>query len=206
MHKSFGERVPWWFSQWLGTASVPYNYPNQCWLIFIRTIWDKFQRFFFIKVQDISFKRHLKMSFAKCRPLCFVLQFKTWMINTLIFEKNASWIVHFFSEPTHLKMSMSVLRNPTVKSRKTNVQMFGKLLSMHYGDVIMGVLASQLTSLTIAYSTVYSGADQRKHQSSATLAFVRRIHRSPVNSPYKGPVTRKIFPFHDVIMILRNNF
>ena len=52
------------------------------------------------------------------------------------------------------------------------------------------------------YSNVYYnwGADQRKHQSSASLAFVRGIHRSPVNSPYKGPVTRKMFPFDDIIM------
>ena len=41
----------------------------------------------------------------------------------------------------------------------------------HYGDVIMGMIASQIISLTIVYSTVYSGADQRKHQSSASLAF-----------------------------------
>ena len=67
-------------------------------------------------------------------------------------------------------------------------------------DVIMGAMASQITSLAIVYSTVYSGADQRKHQSSASLAFVRGIHRWPVNSPHKWPVTRKIFPFDDVIM------
>ena len=65
----------------------------------------------------------------------------------------------------------------------------------------MGVMASQITSLTIVYSNVYSGADQRKHQSSASLAFVRVIHRGPVNSPHKWPVTRKMFPFDDVIMI-----
>ena len=64
----------------------------------------------------------------------------------------------------------------------------------------MGTMASQITSLTIVYSTVYSGGYQRKHQSSASLAFVRGIHRSPVNSPHKGPVTRKMFPFNDVIM------
>ena len=63
-------------------------------------------------------------------------------------------------------------------------------------------MASQITSLTIVYSTVYSGADERKHQSSASLAFVRGIHRWPVNSPHKGPVTRKMFPFDDVIMTL----
>ena len=67
--------------------------------------------------------------------------------------------------------------------------------------VIMGAIASQITSLTIVYSIVYSDADQRKHQSSASLAFVRGIHRGPVNSPHKWPVTRKMFPFDDVIML-----
>ena len=72
--------------------------------------------------------------------------------------------------------------------------------SNHYDDVIMGAIASQMTSLTIVYSTVYSDADQRKHQSSASLAFVWGIHRGRVNSPHKWPVTRKMFPFDDVIM------
>ena len=72
---------------------------------------------------------------------------------------------------------------------------------IHYSDVIMGTMSSQITSLTIVYSTVYSSADQRNHQSSASRAFVRGIHRCPVNSPHKGPVTRKLFPFDDVIMI-----
>ena len=72
--------------------------------------------------------------------------------------------------------------------------------STHYCDVIMGAMASQITSLTIVCSTVYTGANQRKHQSSASLAFVQGIHRWPVNSPHKGPVTRKMFPYDDVIM------
>ena len=71
---------------------------------------------------------------------------------------------------------------------------------VHYNDVIMSAMASQITSLTIVYPTFYSGVDQRKHQSSASLAFVRGIHRWPVNSPHKGAVTRRIFPFDDVIM------
>ena len=61
----------------------------------------------------------------------------------------------------------------------------------------MGIIASQITSLTSVYSTVYSGADQRKHQSSASPAFVWVIHRG-------WPVTRKIFPFDDVIMCQTN--
>ena len=70
----------------------------------------------------------------------------------------------------------------------------------HYDDVIMTMLASQITSLTVVYSIVYSGVIQRKHQSSASLAFVREIHRGPVNFPHKWPVTRIMFPFDDVIM------
>ena len=62
----------------------------------------------------------------------------------------------------------------------------------------MGAIAPQITSLTIVYSAVYSDADQRKHQSSAPLAFVRGIPRGSVNSPHKWPVTRKMFD--DVIM------
>ena len=58
-------------------------------------------------------------------------------------------------------------------------------IKLHYGDVIMSVMASQIASLTIVYSTVYSGANQRKHKSSASLAFVRVIHRSS-NSPLTG--------------------
>ena len=70
----------------------------------------------------------------------------------------------------------------------------------YYNDVLMTAMASQITSLAIVYSTVYSGADQWKHQSSASLVFVRGIHRWPVNSHHKGPVTRKMFPFDDVII------
>ena len=66
--------------------------------------------------------------------------------------------------------------------------------------LIMDSMASHITSLTIVYSAVYSGADQRKNQSSASLTFVWGIHRGPVNSPHKGPVTRKMFPLDDVIM------
>ena len=64
----------------------------------------------------------------------------------------------------------------------------------------MGPTASQITSLEIVYSIVYSGTDQRKHQNFASLAFVREIRWRPRNSPHKWPVKRKMFPFDDVIM------
>ena len=73
----------------------------------------------------------------------------------------------------------------------------------HYIDAIMGAMAFQITSLTIVYSTVKPKADRRKHQSSVSLASVRGIHRWSVNSPHKGAVTRKMFPFDDVIMIVK---
>ena len=72
----------------------------------------------------------------------------------------------------------------------------------HYNDVIMSAMVSQITGVSIVYSTVCSGSDQRKHRSSASLAFVRVIHRWPVNSLHKGPITRKMFPFNNVIMTI----
>ena len=64
----------------------------------------------------------------------------------------------------------------------------------------MSAMAFQITSLMIVYLIVYSVTDERKHQSSASLAFARGIHWVPLNSPRKWPVTRKMFPFYDVIM------
>ena len=55
----------------------------------------------------------------------------------------------------------------------------------HYNDVIMSAVVPQITNVSIVCSTVGLGADQRKHQSSASLAFVRGIHWWPVNSPHK---------------------
>ena len=91
----------------------------------------------------------------------------------------------------HLLSFKLYIENPTNKS--LGFEISRDFMMTHYSDVI-------ITSLTIVYSTVYSGADQRKHQSSASLAFVRGIHRWRVNSPHKWPVTRKMLPFDDVIM------
>ena len=70
----------------------------------------------------------------------------------------------------------------------------------HYNDVIMGAMASRITCVSVVCSNVCSGAHQRKHQSSSSLAVVRGIHRWLVNSSHKGPVTRKMLPFNDIIM------
>ena len=89
-----------------------------------------------------------------------------------------------FSEPLLVRLSMHIL--------VTQPQ--------HHSDIIMSAVPSQITSVSIVYSTVCSGTDQRKHQSSASLAFVRVIHQWPVNSLHKGPVTRKMLLFDDIIV------
>ena len=98
----------------------------------------------------------------------------------------------------YLKPSLlcNIIRNQSMKC--TLLHRCDCYWCKHYSDVIMAAMAYQITSLMTVYSTVYSGADQRKYQSSASLAFVRGIHRSPVNSPHKWPVL--MFLFDDVIM------
>ena len=65
----------------------------------------------------------------------------------------------------------------------------------------MGATASQITRLMTVYSIVHSGVDQSKCQGSASLTVVRVIHRCPLNSPHRGSVTRKMFPFHDIMNV-----
>ena len=98
------------------------------------------------------------------------------------------------SSPAYLQWSMSV------KRKQIPVSMQEKTIFQHNGNVIMSTMAYQITSLSIVCSTVCSGADHRNHHSSVSLAFVRGIHRWPVNSSHKWPVTRKMLPFDDVIM------
>ena len=73
-----------------------------------------------------------------------------------------------------------------------NITNYNAVILTHYNDGIMRAMASQITCLTIVYSTVYSGADQRKHQSSA----------SPVTGELPAQMfsNAKMFPFYDVIM------
>ena len=73
-------------------------------------------------------------------------------------------------------------------------------LKNHCSDAIMNIMMSLITVASIVYPAVYSGADPRKYQSSASLAFVTGINWWPVNSLHKGSVTWKMFPFDDVIV------
>ena len=84
--------------------------------------------------------------------------------------------------------------------RKNQCCLNHQLGPLHYSNVMMSMMASQITGLTSVYSTVCLGADQRKQQRSASRAFVGGIHRWPMTSPHKWPVIRKMFPFDGVIM------
>ena len=102
--------------------------------------------------------------------------------------------------PTTRKTSGTFWTSTCARQIKGRTRTFTQVKNVLYSDVIMGEIASKITSLSIVCSPVCSDSDQRKHQSSASLAFVGGIYRWPVNSPHKGPVTRKIFTFDDVIM------
>ena len=121
-----------------------------------------------------------------------VAMVQTAFLNTFFFYENGilTQISHGFVRINNMAALVQIMAHAEQAIRHH-----------HYDDVRMGAIASQITSLTIVYSIVYSDADQRKHQSSASLAFVRVIHRGPVNFPHKWPVTRIMFPLDDVIML-----
>ena len=122
-------------------------------------------------------------------------------LNDQITKPSPEPVLTYGPNDIHLKtISQEELKNRVTKIVLKYLRVTWK--RHHYSNVIMGMIASQITSLTIVYSIIYSDADQRKHQSSASLAFVRGIHWWPVNSPHKWPVTRKMFPFDDVIMLV----
>ena len=109
------------------------------------------------------------------------------------------YILSFMAEETMMKTYKEtfVVGNSTACYLKIS---FAITFQWHYNNVVMSEMVTQITSVSIAWSTISSGAHQRKHQSYASLAFVRGIHRWPANSPHKRPVTRKMFPLDDVIM------
>ena len=112
---------------------------------------------------------------------------------------NLSWLSHHQQKWISLRINRSAAVGFRSVLRLMVAWCF-KVIPTHYNDVIMGAMASQITSLTIIYSSIYSDADERKHQSSVSLAFVQGIHWWPVNSLYKRPVTWKMFLFDDIFM------
>ena len=119
-----------------------------------------------------------------------LIQTKIYLVRIIISSLTLHTWIHIDTKPPISPCKESV----------DNVPATFWALNIHYDEVIMDTMAYKITSLAIVYLTVYSGADQRKHQCSASLAFVRGIHRWPVNSLHKWPVTQKMFPLDDVIM------
>ena len=134
-------------------------------------------------------------------PECIVYSQVSNQVFPSIITYRVLWHTWFCSTERNGYTTILLLWWRWMASHRGNDLITGIFCNHHYNDVIMGVMASQITSLTIVYSSIYSDADQRKHQSSASLAFVLGIHRGPVNSPHKWPVLLKMFPFGDVIMM-----
>ena len=123
------------------------------------------------------------------------------------YEGNVSLNTHDIN-PLVVFENFDIWNQNYISHGKINTSLFQALFqlsALHYSDVIRSAMASQITSLVIVYSTVYWGADQRKHKSSASLAFEMGIHRWSVNSPHKGPATQNMFPFDNVIMAVCND-
>ena len=129
---------------------------------------------------------------GQLRGKCFHLMTSSWAS----FWMNNSWRfvwVNCSGIQTCFNFLYHKGYNDTNRDDINDGRMVHAFATMHYSDVIMGTMASQITSLTTVYSTFYSGADENNHQSSASLAFVRGIHRWPANFSHKGPVTQVKF-------------
>ena len=103
-------------------------------------------------------------------------------------DQEISEKAHGIVIPTLVRLNVNLLKPAVVYS----------FHNFQYSDIMMSVMASQITSVSIFYQPFCSDADQRKHQSYTSLAFVRGIHQWPVDSHNKGPVMQKMFPFDEV--------
>ena len=130
---------------------------------------------------------------------CFVyiMQDKCFILTLLKSIVKIHHVSYFFKMNPFLVQTWDLLYNVTYSYNPS--LSWWAVVSLHYSDVLMSTV-SQITSLTIVYSTVHSVADQRKHQSYVSLAFVMGIHRWLVNYPHKGPIMPKMFLFDDIIM------
>ena len=153
---------------------------------------ENVKRFITFQVQQISYTVQLTLAGNRLACDCNTLWLKQWLVTRRHQVTDIDEVLCGSGQAQVLAQVGSSL------VCSTNLSQYGCV--SHYNDVIMSAMASQITSLKIVYPTVYSGADQRKHQSSVSLAFMWGIHRWSVNSPHKWPVTLKIFPFDDVIV------
>ena len=155
----------------------------------------------------IPYTVHLKKYVHSLRLSCFVILWHSVITLALCgFPSQRASNTYTFLDFANgaLRFAVSVKKPWRIWLNKWyphEINRIPELCVDHYSDVTMGAMASRITILPIVYFTVYSGEYHRKHQSSASLAFLRGIHQWPVNSQHKWPVTRKMVPFDDVIMM-----
>ena len=136
-----------------------------------------------------------------CKRIAPLLKF-SWNVSEIVHD-----YVDFFKEKWHrFRMTSSDKVYRKTAASVNNVikwwcTICAKEMNNNYSNVIMSAIAYQITGVLIVCSTIYSGIDQGIHPNSASLDFVRGTHGSPVDSPHKGPVMRKMFQFDDVILI-----
>ena len=115
---------------------------------------------------------------------------------------NTAFVEFWYNQPqfTQIIYNYNQQRNQQTRKRRTRFT-FHKTTCPHYNDVIISAMASRINRPhDCLLNHLFKAQIMRKHHSSASLSFVSRIHRWPVNSPHKGPVTWKMFPLDDVIM------
>ena len=158
-------------------------------------------QFFRIAPQaGVAYINSVCLQYTTSLPCMFVWYFKvvcimitSWHGNILRFTRP----LHGFDrspEDSPLKMATEI----PAHSEGCYVQ--NTFSPVHYSDAIMGAMASHTTGVSIIYSIIFSGVDQRKYQTSASLAYVRETHWWPTEFPQKGLATQKMLPFDDVIM------
>ena len=114
------------------------------------------------------------------------------IVNThiLLIRHGEAHKAHWFRAPFS---SICKLWNPMLWVICCLLYLRAVMHTWQFSHIIMSAMSSQVTGVSIVYSNVCSGADQRQHSSSASLTFVRVVHRYPVKSPHKRPLTRKCF-------------
>ena len=151
-----------------------------------------------------TFRHWITIYFAVFKPQACDFSATThgWKRQGFYNESHHMQLWTFQLMPSQHKYQLKTCCNTYHFSHAGHSRWYMHFYLSHCHDVTMGAMASQITSLTIIYSTVYSGADQRKHQISTSLAFVRGIRRWSVNSPHKWPLTWKMFPSDGIKMFI----
>ena len=127
-------------------------------------------------------------------PNCSFRDFASIRIGSARVNHNAEFCTFGLNpkiSPYHPTWVLDISKNTYNLCTKNKIFLTSSVY--HYIDVIMTTVASQITSLTVVYSTVYSDVDQRKHQRSASLAFVWGIHRDRWIPRTKGQLRGKCF-------------